>query len=455
MRRRFGKVLSVLLVASLAFGCFTGCGNTNEGKTSTVVSEKTETKTQESAVQKETEPVVEEKDYKDVDFRVSWWGNDSRHNSTISWLETFEKEHNNLRIDVEYAGFADYFTKLSTQATGGELPDVSQMSFAYVKEYADNELLLPLDEYIGSGKLDFTNIPDSMVSAGRINGEMVAVTTGVCVATYVYNPLILEKAGVTISKTPTIEEYIDVCKKVYDTTGAMASAGDFGAFFRAMGESLYQEGQNKVGVTAETVKLFFEYLADGVEYGYFPTPNSGITSTAEALNEGKLWCAYITSNALGTNEANSGVDLEFFASPHTEKGNAACFQPTMMWVIPATCEDPDLAVELLNDYFNDSDTYDYIGLDRGVPVNSEILKRLTPTMTDAEKEMCEFHDYLMEGGHLTDAYLLEPSGAAEVNATLNGYIESILYGTLERAKFQESAESFVEKANEILDSASK
>jgi len=454
MRRRFGKVLSILLAATLTFGCLTGCGNTNEEKTSsTVTSEKTETKTQESEVQKETESVVEEKDYKDVEFRVSWWGSDARHNSTIAWLETFEKEHKNLSIDVEYSGFGDYWTKLSTQATGSELPDVVQMSFAYVKEYADNGLLLPLDEYVESGALDLSNASGDMLSTGVIDDKLVAITTGVNVASFAYNPAVLEKAGVTISATPTMDEFIDVCKKVYDATGAMAEAPAVLDYFRTVGETLYSDDLKSLGVSADAVVSLFEFIADGVEYGYLPGPNTAITNTTSAMAEGKMWLAWSASNLVGTLEQQTGLDLEHLAIPSSDANKApSCYQPTMMWAVSSTCKNPELAVELINYYVNSSVTYDLTGMDRGVPISSEMREYLVPKMSDAEVAMVEFHDMLDEGGCIDSYNLLTPSGAAEVSALLAEYLELVKFGTLTEKDFLAKAEEFIEKGNAILSS---
>ena len=392
-------------------------------------------------------------DYKDVEFRASWWGGDARHNTTIEWLEGFESEHNNLTIDVEYAGFGDYWTKLATQAAGHELPDFMQMSFAYVGEYANNGLLLPLDDYIADGTIDFTNIDESMVSSGIINDQMVAIPTGVCVAGYVYNPELLEQVGVTISKTPTMDEFIDVAKKVYDATGAVTVMGDYDTFFRAYGEELFTADGKAIGVSADAVVELFKFWADGMEYGYLMGPDTAITDPESGLANGQMWSTWLASNLKGGTEQNTGLKLEYFAHPSTDANPAvSCFQPTMMWCVSADTENKDLAVELMNYYFNNTATYDLVAMDRGVPVSSAIREYLAPTMTEADVEMIEFHDYLTENDKISNYNLINPKGWTEVTALLAEYVERVQYGMLTEADFEAAAAEFIAKANELISS---
>src|SRR5205823_2821104 len=57
-----------------------------------------------------------------VELRFAWWGSQDRHNRTIKVIEMFQQKYPNISITYEFAGFTDYFTKMATYATGGNLP---------------------------------------------------------------------------------------------------------------------------------------------------------------------------------------------------------------------------------------------------------------------------------------------------------------------------------------------
>ena len=454
MRKNISKVLSVILATTMAIGCMTGCANTKkeEASTSTPV---TSESTPASETAKESEPAVEEPiDYKDTEFRITWWGNDSRHNSTIALIEEFEKGYQNLTIGVEYTAFGDYFTKLNTQATGNDLPDVIQMDTSQYTGLAENGILLPLDEYIASGAIDLSKVSDAAISVDKVNGITYAITTGTNVPLYIYNPALLEEAGVTISQTPTLDEFIDVAKKVYDKTGAVAGGVNFHEFCRMYGESRYADDGKGVGFSEETLKAFWQMYAEGVEYGWLPGPEN-IEVQTESLStsfaEKKIWASPIYSNQVKATIEGSGLELDIFALPYVEGYEPPTWmRATMQWSVAATSKNPDLAAAFINYFVNDQTTYDITGVDRGIPINPEMRAYVAQDASDIDKKVMEFMTYLEENEQLSASDRLDPMGAAEAAAVYSGYTEKVQYGMLTSDGFDEAAKEVIEKMNAIL-----
>ncbi len=69
-----------------------------------------------------------------VDLKVAWWGSQVRHEATIKVIELYQKLHPNVSISYEFAGFDDYWTKVTTMAAGGQLPDVMQQDYSRITE---------------------------------------------------------------------------------------------------------------------------------------------------------------------------------------------------------------------------------------------------------------------------------------------------------------------------------
>src|SRR5262245_50346794 len=85
-----------------------------------------------------------------VELRVAWWGSQDRHNRTIKAIELFQKKYPNIKVTFEFAGWNDYWTKMTTQAAGRNLPDVMQQDSAYISEWATRGIIAPLDDYVAT-----------------------------------------------------------------------------------------------------------------------------------------------------------------------------------------------------------------------------------------------------------------------------------------------------------------
>lgn len=69
---------------------------------------------------------------KKVTLRVSWWGEQQRHDDTMKVIELYEKKHPNVRIEAEFGNWDDYWKKLAPMAAASRLPDVIQMDASYL-----------------------------------------------------------------------------------------------------------------------------------------------------------------------------------------------------------------------------------------------------------------------------------------------------------------------------------
>jgi multiple sugar transport system substrate-binding protein len=85
-----------------------------------------------------------------VELRVAWWGSQDRHNRTIKAIELFQKKYPNIKVTYEFAGWGDYWTKMTTQAAGRNLPDVMQQDYAYVTEWTSRRRLSRAAWWAGS-----------------------------------------------------------------------------------------------------------------------------------------------------------------------------------------------------------------------------------------------------------------------------------------------------------------
>jgi multiple sugar transport system substrate-binding protein len=72
----------------------------------------------------------EKSDTKMEELSMIWWGSQNRHNRTIQTIDLYMEKNPNVVMTYEFAGWGDYWTKVTTMAAGGMLPDVMQQDYA-------------------------------------------------------------------------------------------------------------------------------------------------------------------------------------------------------------------------------------------------------------------------------------------------------------------------------------
>ena len=129
MRFKKGMLTSTLLVALLAI---TGCSSTDGDKASDK-----------------------------IELRYGIW--DKTHMQAIETLiDEYEAENTNVNISVEQVTFADYWTKMETAAAGGSAPDIYWMNAVNINKYADNGMLVSLDDMIKEKNIDMSQYLDGL-----------------------------------------------------------------------------------------------------------------------------------------------------------------------------------------------------------------------------------------------------------------------------------------------------
>ena len=75
-------------------------------------------------------------------LRLYWWGATERADRTNKASALYMAKNPTVGIVGETVGWGDYWTRLATQAAGRNLPDLIQMDYGYIYEYARRRALL-------------------------------------------------------------------------------------------------------------------------------------------------------------------------------------------------------------------------------------------------------------------------------------------------------------------------
>ncbi|GAB3979662.1 hypothetical protein GCM10027615_56550 [Plantactinospora veratri] len=70
-------------------------------------------------------------------LRYSWWGNADRAELMKQAIALFESKNPGVKVTPSFQEYEAYWQKMATETAGGNAPDVLQMDFSYLREYAD------------------------------------------------------------------------------------------------------------------------------------------------------------------------------------------------------------------------------------------------------------------------------------------------------------------------------
>lgn len=399
-----------------------------------------------------------------VTIKITWWGGDSRHAYTQELLDAYTAENPNVEFEATPAGWEGYFDKLSTQAASGSMPDIIQMDYLYIATYAKNNSLADLTEFVEDGTLDMSNVEESTLKTGEIDGKLAGIVAGTNALAVTYNPEVLAEVGVEEPTDDwTWEDYIELNTKVSEAKGTesalTATIGPFGDmnffnyYIRQHGETLFTEDGTGLAFDDDSITAdYFQMWADMSEADVAPDPDEqsqiatlGIETLPVVTNEAGTTLEW---NTYPNKVASTNDTLKLALMPGAEENNAMWLKPGMFWSVSETSEVKEECAKFINWMINSEEANDIIMAERGVPISSEIREYMinSGNMTETQTDMFEYIDKVTAiAGECPAA---DPGGIAEINKAFNDAGNSVQYG---QATAEEAAKTFREQATEILE----
>ena len=395
------------------------------------------------------------------EIRHFWWGNPERDKRTFAVIDIFNQKNPDIIVSGETLGFADYFTKLTTQIAGGNMPDVIQQGYGVLFEYINNGVVVPLDEYVGK-TLDISKIDQSAIDAGTVDGKFYALSIGANSHMAMFNSRLFEEAGIVPGETfdpygYTYDELAEFAAAIKQATGVpgtddnTADYQNFSDFTVQKGANLYNE-DSSYGPSQEIVEEYWsiwEKIRNGG--GTPPAQESAALSGVAELSQmgvvtGKSAMTYLWSNQLvgvqGLMEDRLGV-ATYPNTPEMRPGSVV--QPSQFVCLTRDSANPEAATKYMSAFVNDIDMTGVLGLERGIPSQSDVRAALQPKLTEVEALSVEYFDKIQ--GKTAPLTAPPPSGSAEVEQTFERLAVGVLLG--ERS-IPEVATDFLNQAQAIL-----
>jgi raffinose/stachyose/melibiose transport system substrate-binding protein len=140
------------------------------------------------------------------------WAADSESSKVpfLKTLDNFQKEHPNIKLDVDATENETFKTKIRTAVAANEGPDIfTYWAGGYMKNFVTAGKLLALDDYLNDGTKD--KLLDGTLDNMTFDGKVYGLPHTMDVGTFFVNQELFDKNNIKVPTT--YEELVDACKK--------------------------------------------------------------------------------------------------------------------------------------------------------------------------------------------------------------------------------------------------
>ncbi|MFE9606210.1 ABC transporter substrate-binding protein [Streptomyces hokutonensis] len=379
-----------------------------------------------------------------VTLTFAWWGNDDRAQRTNAAVALFEKRHPNISVRTSFAGYPAYVQKLATQAAGGDLPDVAQLDYRQISQYAGSGTLLDLGPYVGNGTLRTADFDKGLTRTGVYGGRQYALPMGKGTTGIVYDAAVFKKAGVATPRPGwTWDDWAEAGRRIsalgmkgpngHAHTGLSdlgVNEDAFETWLRGRGKELYAS-QHRLGFSTDDLSEFWTFTdklrREGVVSQARDTAQIGGAVEDTPMGRGLAATDFNWDAPFLGYPPLLGDSVHFAPVPTTDGKVGQYFKPTMLIGVGAGTQHPKEAARLIDFLLNDPDAGKILGVTRSTPPNKRIAAAIGKTLTGPEREVYDYGRTI--AAHGTDAPpMAPPRGDVVLQVSFQRDYQRVSYG---------------------------
>jgi multiple sugar transport system substrate-binding protein len=363
-----------------------------------------------------------------ADLRLIFWGGQNRADRTYGVVDLYEAASGNT-VEGEFLAWNDYWPKLATQTAGGNAPDIIQMDYRYIVEYAKRSAIAPIDEL--GAKLAEAGFDEDQLEGGKVDGKLYGVSLGANSVAMLINTAAFEEAGVAI---PTNDWTLDTLREI----GEAFKAANIRGGMKAIADGSYSEPmldnwlrqRGKALYTADGQLGFDE--ADATEWYqlWADLRAAGVCVSAEdqALDTGPLESTMLVTGKAALMPSNSNqlvafqglipdrLDMVGYPRIAEGVGGGHYRKPSMFFSVANSSANQEAAADFLNFFVSDAEAAKILGVERGIPCLPGTSDIVAPTLDEANQIALNFVANL--GDLLGPLPPPPPAAAGEVDSSL-------------------------------------
>lgn len=397
----------------------------------------------------------------DERLRLIWWGNPERDKRTLAVVDLYQKENAGITVAPENYAWGDYWTKLGTMAAGKNLPDVIQMDYRYIFEYARRGQLAALDSYMGK-QLDLGDFDKSQLDSGKVDGKTYGVSLGANSMSHVYNKALLDKLGVKLPDPTkwTIDDFTAIGKDLKGKLPeGMYFVSNFGGqenmletWMRQRGKALYTD-DGKLAFDVDDMTAFWEHWYKMLEAGLTPPADVQAQDTGK-MEEMMLLTKhsvfdFLHSNQLVAAQKLSPDELGMTMIPNQVNGKPGQYmKPSMLISMAETSPDKEGAAKLMNFFLTNEGANDILLIERGVTGDASIRKHIAAKLNPTENKIIDYLNVV--SGWVGPLPPPPPKGAGEIDRAIEPAWQAVSF---KQKKLDAAAKEFYDFCKQTLERA--
>jgi len=393
-------------------------------------------------------------------LRMFWWGSKERADRTLKAAAAYQQRHPNVKIDGETLSWNDYWPRLATQAAGRNAPDVIQMDYRYLAEYARRGALLPLDDFLGK-TLKIEDFGKESIDSCRVDGRLFAVNLGNNSNAMLYNKAAYQKAGVPepepgLTWDQFTERAVAITKahngEYYGTADVGGGEVPFENWLRQRGKALFTS-DGKLALDESDATTWLAMWAKMREIKAAPPADLQALDKdnpeTNLLTQGRAAVAFAHSNQYVAYQVINKAPLGIAMYPQGAGPSPGHYlKPSQMWSVYAQSKAAEEAVKVINYTVRDPEGARFLGVERGVPASPEIQKVVAADLDEMGKTVVDF--LAMVSTRVGPIPPAPPPGAGEIQTLLRRVNEQVGFGRLSP---EQGGKQYVQEAKAILSRA--
>lgn len=367
---------------------------------------------------------------KDSEFTVTVWyhpfvgpdAKDELMNVFNGMTKEFNEAYPKAKVEFEEIPWANRETKITTSLSGGSGPDIFYLIPDQLSQFADNELIAPIDDILPKTDLkDFSSTSlESVTYKDKLYGLPILRET----QTLFYNVDILEKIGGDKENLPkTWAEFNELGKKAVDA-GFYARTYD-GA--NTLNSSLYpliwQAGgdivndKDEISINNEKSVKAFELINKWYKDGFISPDSITLEDSSELFLEGKVLAAW---NAGGLVPMMKENNVNYVIGSPLKEEAEVTFGVTGAFVVANTSKSKEGAAAFLETMTNPENMRAFNKVTGYIPARTSALDIYD---NDADmKKLADLVQIAKPGVIHSKARIFMPDLTANMQAMLEGKV---------------------------------
>jgi multiple sugar transport system substrate-binding protein len=395
-------------------------------------------------------------------LRQFFWGGQARADRTYGVNDLFAAAEGGAPVDSSFLGWGDYWPKLATETAGGNAPDIIQMDYRYIVEYANRNAIAPLDEYVGSA-LQLDGFDEDQLEGGKVGGQLYGISLGANSVAQLVNLAAFEEAGIEPPNRDTTYDDIRAMGEAFlaaNIRGGMKVMADGSGsepmldnWLRQKGLALYTaEGQLGFGADEmiEWFTLWNGFREDGIcvsaEDQALDT-NGPLETTMVILGKSAMMPS--NSNQLVAFQTLAQDELTITSYPRIAAGVGGGHyrKPSMFFSVGGSSTNKELAARYLSFFVNDIEAGRVLGVERGIPCIASVREAIAPELNPQDQIALDFVANL--GDLLGPLPPPPPAAAGEIDISLLRTLsQEVAFGA---RSAEDAGQYFVTEAAAILE----